>query len=144
MIRRCFVAFFILSGIAALGGCSQPDKGFVQKGSVTLEGKPLTSGIVRFHMAGSRLANAVIQPDGTFEATEAIPGEAKVTVEDDLSKHNQTMPGPKAGAGPPKQLGVPEAPPKAIPIPVKYKDVAKSGLVFTLSPGTPLEIKLDK
>ncbi len=111
----------------------------------------MTSGVVRFHMANNRLANAIIQPDGTFEATEVIPGEAKVTVEDDPGKLNQKIPIPRTGAAPPaaKQPapqvpGVPEPTAKAVPIPAKYKDPEKSGLVFTLSPNVPIEIQLSK
>jgi hypothetical protein len=127
-----------LLGALVLVGCSDSKKGFVLKGSVSYQGKPLSSGMVRLHMAENRLAMAMIQPDGSFEVTDVFPGEAKVTVEEDpAALKRRAM---AAGGGAPKAEKPASAPPVAIP--PKYKDVNTSDLTFTLKAGTPLKIEL--
>ncbi len=130
-----------LSASLVLVGCSDRKKGFVLKGSVAYQGKPLTSGIVRLHMAENRMAMAMIQPDGSFEATDVFPGEAKVTVEEDPTvKQRKMMPAPAGAPKAPtvvKQVSV-----LPVPIPAQYKDANTSGLNFNLKPGTPLHIEL--
>jgi hypothetical protein len=127
-------ALVALPAALFLVGCSSGKKSFTLKGAVSYQGKPLNSGVVRLHMAESRMAMAMIQPDGSFEATDVFPGEATATVEE-IKKIQRVGPfGRKAGQKS-------SAPP--VPIPAKYKEVDTSGLVFTLAPGRPLEIKLE-
>jgi len=74
-----------------------------------------------------------------FEVTDVIPGEAKVTVEEDMLARQPKplpMPGRKTVAS------TTESPSSSDPIPAKYKDVKTSGLIFTLVPGQPLNIDL--
>src|SRR5262245_13710351 len=71
----------VLTGTLLLAGCSSGKKSFALKGSVSYQGKALNSGLVKLHMADDHLAVAMIQPDGSFEATDVFPGEAKVTIE---------------------------------------------------------------
>ena len=128
-------ALVALPGVLVLAGCSSSKKGFALKGSVSYQGQPLTSGIVRLHMAENRVAMARIQPDGSFEATDLFAGEVKATIEADPMEEMQRR----------MRAGVrgPMAPiPKSTPIPAKYKDVNTSGLVFTIESNQPLDIAL--
>jgi hypothetical protein len=131
----------VLSGALALVGCSDCKKGFVLKGSVSYQGKSLSSGMVRLHMAENRMAMAMIQSDGSFEATDVFPGEAKVTIEEDsAAQKRMAMAGGAGAQRSPAPGEAASAPPVAIP--PKYKDVNTSDLVYTLKAGTPLNIEL--
>jgi hypothetical protein len=128
-------ALVVLPGVLVLAGCSSGKKSFALKGSVLYQGQPLTSGVVRLHMAENRVAMARIRPDGSFEATDLFAGQVKATIEDDPMEEMQRR--MRAGARGPK------APiPKSSPIPVKYRDVNTSGLVFTIESNQPLDIIL--
>jgi hypothetical protein len=135
----------VFSGVLALAGCSGSKKGFALKGSVSYQGKPLPSGVVRLYMAENRVTMARIQPDGSFEATEVFPGEAKATVEEDpTARMRKMMPatgaaaGVPAAAGPMNRFSLP-----SVPLPAKYKDTSTSGLTFTLKADDPLIIELN-
>lgn len=135
------LALIALLGLLALAGCSDSKKGFTLKGSVSYQGKPLSSGVVRLHMSENRMAMAMIQSNGSFEATDVFPGEAKVTIEEDPAVQKRMAMGGGAGAARPPAAGeATSAPPVAIP--PKYKDVNTSDLVFTLKRGEPLNIEL--
>ncbi|HWG44253.1 MAG TPA: hypothetical protein VN688_15850 [Gemmataceae bacterium] len=138
-IVRLLVAFPV---ILILAGCSDSKKSFTQKGSVSYLGKPLSSGVVRLHMADKRVAVAMIQSDGSFEATDVFPGEAKATIEEDLAKRQRMAmpPAPKVGASGPAPANQPSTP--SVPIPNKYKNADTSDLTFTLKSGVPLDIQL--
>ncbi|HEY7426748.1 MAG TPA: hypothetical protein VH682_21105 [Gemmataceae bacterium] len=143
MMCRSSTALLLVAllGVFVLGGCSSGKKGFAVKGSVSYKGKPLSAGVVRFHMADNRMAMAMIQSDGSFAVTDLFPGEAKVTVEEDTAaRMRKRVP---AGAKVPKASAPKPPPAPSAPIPDKYKDVTTAGLVFTLAPEQPLEIKLD-
>jgi hypothetical protein len=143
MMCRSSTALLLVAllGVFVLGGCSSKQKGFALKGSVTFKGKPLSSGVVRFHMVDNRIAMAMIQSDGSFAVTDLFPGEAKVTVEEDTAaRMRKRVP---AGAKMPKASPPKPPPAPSAPLPDKYKDVSTTGLVYTLSPEQPLEIKLD-
>ena len=137
MIGRSSAVFLLVAllSVFVLAGCSKSKKPFALKGSVTYQGKPLTSGMIRLHMADNRAAIAMIHRDGSFEATEVFAGEAKVTVEDIPGMKQQL---PKASKAPVSK----RQPSPPISIPAKYKDVNTSDLVFTLVRGQPLDIQL--
>jgi hypothetical protein len=134
-------AFVVLSALVVVAGCSGPNKGFSVKGSVSYQGKPLRAGWVRLHMADDRMAMAMIQSDGSFEATDVLPGEAKVTVEMRQTKMDWKAP-PKGAALAFRRKQQKRAD-QLVSLPVKYKDINTSGLVFSLVPGERLEIRLD-
>src|SRR5262245_7949881 len=67
------LALATLIGFAA--GCSRGEKRVNVSGTVTLDGRPLTEGVIQFHGPGDRLSTARIQPDGTFVATDIMPGD---------------------------------------------------------------------
>lgn len=85
------------------------------KGTVTLNGKPLTQGTIRFEPdSGGREAQGDIQPDGSFVLTTfdakdgAVEGEHRVAVMG-------------AGGG------------KKDPVPLKYHNFSSSGIVVEVS-----------
>jgi hypothetical protein len=129
-----------LSGVFVISGCSNGKKGFVLKGSVSYQGKPLSSGMVRLYMPDNRMAMAMIRPDGSFEATDVFAGETKLTIEEDPAV-KQLMPAP---AGAQKALAPKASAAPPVPIPPKYKDVSTSGLVFTVTSAKQrLDIELE-
>lgn len=136
------VSLVVLPGVFALVGCSDGNKAFVLNGSVSYQGKPLKSGLVRLHMADGRAGMAMIHPDGTFEATDVIPGDAKVTIEEDPATRNRRMMGGGGAAAPslPDPANSASAP---VAIPSKYQDVKTTPLSYTLKRGTPLKIELE-
>jgi hypothetical protein len=124
-----------LLALAALlaGGCT-PRKNFTLKGSVSYQGKPVPAGIVKFYGPGDRLSVAYVQPDGTFEITDLVPGPVKVAVEEDPGARM------KASMGTPPAGGAVQH----VSIPPRYWDEKTSGLEFTIDARTKdLPIKLE-
>jgi hypothetical protein len=129
----CRVAALALLAAAALAGCHS-NRPLTITGKVTLKGRPLPSGIVRFFYGTDRQSMATVETDGTFAVTDVPPGPVTVTVEPDpqASKH-RSMGG-----------GANEPAPKPVAIPRKYADPKTSGLEYTISSGTnKLEVKLE-
>ncbi len=81
---RQFVLFPIVLG--AMAGCGQETKVGSVHGIVRLDGKPLTTGTVRFVPAAGRAATGEIQSDGTFtlgtygKSDGALLGTHKVAI----------------------------------------------------------------
>jgi hypothetical protein len=122
-----------------LGGCD--GGGGSVSGTVTLDGKPLTSGVVTFHpAAGGASAIGTIGKDGTYTVQigndmKLPPGDYLVTVD--------------AGEAVTSDLGPPGAPPKPPPppkriTPDKYASKDTTDLKATVKAGSnkvPLELK---
>ena len=51
------------------------------KGTITLDGKPLPSGRILFHLGDGQFIGAKIKDDGTFKMERVPTGKYKVTVE---------------------------------------------------------------
>jgi hypothetical protein len=139
---RCALGLVVVGSIGLAVGCSG-DKRQNVTGVVTLDGQPLGEGVVQFLGPGDRLSTARIQPDGTFVATDLVPGDSiQVAVIDDPERAMARLGKPQAKADmPPVDQG--PAPAKAVAIPKKYKDFKTSGLSYTISPETPtVEVKL--
>jgi hypothetical protein len=133
---RFSVAALVLAWFLLGTGCSSQNKPLTINGSVSSQGQPVPAGIVRFHGPGDHLAMADLQPDGTFIITDVVPGEVKVTIEEDARAQKRL-----AMQGQPGAAGTPRARP--VPIPRKYQDEATSDLVFNISPDMKkLEINL--
>jgi hypothetical protein len=146
--RRTFLIGLTRGGVLAAfagqaAGCSGPQLQTVS-GVVTLDGQPLPEGIVQFYGPGDRLSTARLRPDGTFVATDILPGDSiQVAVVDDPERAMSRLAPPKGRtAAPPVVQGQP-APARSLRIPAKYKDFKTSDLSFTISPTTPrLDIRL--
>lgn len=79
-VRKAVVAFCLAACCAVLVGCAKkPERGAVS-GTVTLDGQPLKSGLIRFLPADGQTATADAQiADGKYTAT-VPPGDKKVTI----------------------------------------------------------------
>jgi hypothetical protein len=114
-------------------------------GKVTFNGQPVTSGSVVFHGADGRVDSGLLDTQGNYTITRAPVGTVKVAV---MAAKSSTKvvgggapPGPPAGKGKLKQG--PDSTEKPIPatvekspIPERYYDPEKSGLVYTVTSGT--------
>jgi len=98
-------------------------------GKVTINGKPVTAGIVKFFPAdGREPVHTGLGPDGTYRATGVPVGRSKVAIE--TLPFRQLTPPPPAIA---KQLGGPRT--KYVPIPAKYEKPESSGLHYDVKKG---------
>jgi hypothetical protein len=119
----------LLAVSVVVAGCSQDAKLGHVHGTVRIDGKPLTTGAVRFTPDAGRAATGTIQSDGSYtlgtykQSDGALVGTHKVTVianeeSGDLRPVYQ-MAGQKS-----KPL-----------VPEKYMAVGTSGLTFDVKPG---------
>jgi hypothetical protein len=93
-------------------------------GKVTVNGRPVTAGMVKFVPEdGVESVTTGLGPDGTYRATGVPFGRSKVAVETLMFK--TLTPPPPAIA---KQLGGPRT--KYVPIPPKYEQPETSGLAI--------------
>jgi hypothetical protein len=118
------IRLIVATGFAALAlataSCMKRDRlsGAEAAGRVTLDGRPLTSGIVVFvGSAGSTVAE--IQSDGSYRATNVPLGPVRV-----LLAPSGPSGTPRAGSGPKPQ-----------PAPSRYHSADTSGLTLTVSSG---------
>lgn len=125
--RVCGCAILLL-----LAGCGSSNLVSVT-GEVTVDGKPLTSGVVTFHpKAAGPVGVANIQSDGSFtaktgNATGIPPGDYVVTVvATEVEEPTPENPEPQ-----PKYLA-----------PEKYGDKSTSGLNYTIEGGEHLKLDL--
>src|SRR5262249_18288898 len=135
MRRRSFALFastcLALSPLL-VAGCSKI--GGDVSGSVSLNGKPVTSGTVTFHYSGGVNASAVIASDGTYHMGKPPKGAATVTVEPLEAAQGAGELGGPSGIEQ-KSISGSSDPKKAAPaaIPDKYKNSSTSGLSVTIS-----------
>jgi hypothetical protein len=114
-----------------LAGCGSREKptGEVY-GKVSVGGKPVTAGMVKFvsEAADETPVSTGLGPDGSYRATGVPIGRSKVAIETLMFK-NLTPPPP----GIAKQLGGPRT--KYVPIPDKYERPESSGLTVEVERG---------
>ena len=102
-----------------LTGCGSQPQGPKDRASVsgviTFDGQPLPGGVLSFYSTERPVATAVLIKTGGVYSTDRVPlGENVVTVETASLQ---------VGGG------------AYVPIPAKYSDTAKSGLVIDVKPG---------
>jgi len=123
------IAVSLASGCSKIGGDVN--------GSVTLNGKPLTSGTVTFHYSDGANVSAVIGSDGMYHMVKPPKGAVSVTVEpaEGLATGNNEAGGGSgiemksiSGSSDAKASKVEKA-----AIPDKYKNSSTSGLTVTVS-----------
>ena len=130
MSIKSYVSILTVCGLVSLAGCSRGGAGversirtYAVKGKVVFaDGKPLTGGVVHFvpKKGSSDQAVGEIESDGSFQLTTrklgdgAAPGEYKVYI-DPVS---------------PRMLSDKSV--KPVPIPPKFKDEDKSGIVVVI------------
>lgn len=111
-------------------GCESKSAHVQVRGTVTLDGKPLTLGRVQFQPAVGQVATGEISPQGVFTLSTHIkndgvlPGTYRVTV----SAYDPTV----ADPGPQHLL-----------VPARYTRAGTSGLEVTIFPGTKEPVKVD-
>ena len=134
------LTFVVLAGLCGLAtGCGGDALDTVDvDGNVTIDGKPLENGIVRFVPVDEEglLATGTIQKDGTFKlATKGtngtLRGEYKVSVVS--QKIDESVPERD------RELGIGG---KVSAIPKKYNDPKTSGLTETIDSTRSIEITL--
>ena len=123
---RLWLAVLALFVPAGCGGSHERQTTYPVHGLVTLDGKPVSFGGVRFIPAGGRPLHAKIQSDGTYSLSTgdedgAPPGKYRIAVQ------VREIVKPAAAMEPPR--------PGKSHIPEKYGDPATSGLVFEVVAG---------
>lgn len=132
-LPRRLLALVALVVLAA--GCAGEKRTNVT-GTVSIDGQVVTEGVVQFLCPGDRLATARIQPDGTFVATDVVPGEeVRIAILEDPDRGMFKMTGGSDGSAPP--VVEPTPLPKAARIPEQYKSFETSGLTYTISADSP-------
>lgn len=126
----------VLCSVALFLGCGGkgPDK---IEGSVSVQGKKLTSGNIIFWDATQKKTPFAINPNGSFDLLNLAPGKYTVTLESTAATKTvvpgpATMPKGAPATVDPTRTG--EGGGKAVPIPDKYKD-PKTGLAVEITAG---------
>ena len=118
-------------------GCTSATGNKVQ-GKVSYKGAPVTGGTMTFHLADGSTRAAIINPDGTYSASDIAAGEVIVTVETESLKRaeseykngkNKQVASPVPTGGAPVSTGT------YVKIPAKYKDKDKSDAKLTIASG---------
>jgi hypothetical protein len=142
----------LFATVIGLVGCSSEAKLGPVNGSVSLDGKPVTAGVVTFIAADhSNTASAEITPEGKYTIADAPTGEVVICVR---TRDQEFILGPGAGP-PPKDPNVAGSAgvvlnqkknPLYVRTPERYEDAAKSDLKTVLKPGGPAtyDIKMTK
>jgi hypothetical protein len=125
---KALASTVLVSFLAA--GCGGANTGAVS-GTVTYKGKPVENGVVTFWGADNRAAFSPLE-NGTYRIADAPVGPVKITVQADLpAEEFEDAPlTPQTKKVPKKR------PPPAVKPPSKYADPEKSGLTFTVQPGS--------
>jgi hypothetical protein len=80
---RCpiLVALLTLAAVLTFGQRAAADDLASVKGTITVDGQPLPSGRILFHLGDGQFVGAKIKKDGTFKMERVPAGKYKVTVE---------------------------------------------------------------
>ena len=114
----------LLAVMMLAGGCA-PGSGSVS-GTVTFQGKPLTTGTVVFYDAANNSPSSPIQPDGTYKIGKVATGQARIVVMMPMAIY---MPGGgDAGRGQDPSMN-------KVFLPPKYADPGQSGLTCDVKSG---------
>ena len=118
----------VLAAVAA--GCDDGKPAGSVSGTVIYNGTPVTAGAVNFVSKSGAAAVATIDDAGKYAVDGKLEaGEYTVYV---------TPPEP-----PDPVPGVAPAPPKAFPVPPKFRAAATSGVTVTVKPGTNADVTVD-
>jgi len=134
-IWACLVTPLAL--LLAVGcGPNNPNAPASFSGKVIYKNAPVRGGTVTFHTQKGAAYNGAIDAEGNYVAREIPTGEMTVTIETESINPNKKIP-EYAGK---KMLGpIPKDATKGagvyVPIPKKYADKKKSGLVVKAEPG---------
>jgi hypothetical protein len=138
-LRSTYRRIFVVGMLGLLTGCVADNlpKTVPAEGIVTLDGVPVSDATVLFITdTGNNSASGVSNKDGKFELNVfeekkgAVPGAYKVTV-------SKTIVEPASEKGGETAVNVKYG------LPVKYSDLTKSGLTYTLSDQGDKNIKIE-
>ena len=123
-------------GIVLQAGCGKPATTASVTGSVTVSGKPVTGGMVRFYANDGRSVGGQIDSTGHYSVADAPLGENKVTV---VTSHLKGTGKPDRFADmskPPEDaLPDPQAPPVYVEIDAAYESVDSTNMTVTVTVG---------
>ncbi len=143
-MRAALRTFVALALFIALAGCSSQPKLAKVKGTVTLDGKPISAGTITFEMKGARPATATVvngEITGvtTYAPGDGVPvGEHRVAVAANEAPASAVVPNPGDAKAPKGDY----MSGKSL-IPAAYNDPATSGLAVEIKPGeNTIELKL--
>jgi hypothetical protein len=154
MASRLMQVAVVLACSACAVGCERVDSlGFTPvTGRVTLDGKPLTGGEVRFtpDPTSNKGPQSIspLGPDGSFELRGpggrlgAVPGDHRVSVTLPHLTEAPTPPSEAAGTGVPPARAAAAAP-QGPPLPAKYASPETSGLTATIESGKSARIDFE-
>lgn len=119
--------FAIAFGLAPfVFGCAPPSPYVKVQGTVTLDGKPLESGVVQFHPPAGQVAAGEIGPGGAFTLTTRFPGDG-------------VLPGTYQATVTSEASDAAEQP----LVPLRYTRAGSSGLSVTIFPDSKAPVKLE-
>lgn len=125
----------VVAAAALLCGCAEEPPLATVQGKVLHNGQPLEFGVVMFHPSRGQVAQAKINPDGTFSLSTfrasdgVLPGSYRVSVLC-YEGHDPSGSGPREDEGGGVWLG------KSL-IPLKYTRANSSDLVATIASDGP-------
>lgn len=138
----------LCAGLMAAAGCGGGGPPFCDvKGTVTIDGKPVTGGMIVFVDAGDiNSKSGYLTIDGTYSLSQVPAGPVKVLVRTDQVKNmldEKTAKmlqakGVGAVADDPKVKGN-----KYVPVPAKYTQIDTTDLTFDLKPNVLNEINVE-
>lgn len=108
------------------------------RGTVTLDGKPLTTGSISFVPQAGRSASGIIQPDGTFTLTTYTPSDGAIVGHHQIAVQSYRR---RKGAA---SDDAEESEFESL-IPMRYASRGQSGLTFEVIAGQDnvVELKLE-
>jgi len=145
MRRHLGIRAALLLILAAVAGCGKGTA--TVTGKVTYQGQAITSGTVVFYGENGKVDSGILDANGNYTLTRAPVGTVKVAVMvpkiASKGAGGGPPPGPPAGKG--KLKTAPVDPSRPVPAPVeksaipeRYTDAEKSGLVYTVNPGSQI------
>ena len=126
--RRAFGLVVITLGLVGQAGCGGSDVMVATKtslrGKVSVNRKPVFTGLVTAHQNGTKIASTNINPDGTFEFSNIAAGDYQLTI---TATDTDTPYG------------------KGVKLNSKYSDPASSGLIVSVAgkDDSPRDFALD-
>ena len=131
IVQRSVAVVFPFALVAFWAGCSSDSKLGSVDGVVRLDGKPLTTGTVRFLPAAGRTATGEIQSDGTFSIGTYGKTDGAL-----IGMHQVVIIAIQTDPDAPKEGRMLTANPKVKPlVPMRYMAPGTSKLTFEVKPG---------
>ncbi len=119
-------------------GCNREAKLGPVSGTVTIDGKPVTAGVVTFVAVDqSNAASSEITPEGTYSIADAPTGEVVISVRTRdhaviLGPNSSPLPRDPGAAGSAAYNPTQKKNPLYVPTPDRYEDLSRSDLRITI------------